>query len=114
MNLLADEGVDRPIVEQLRQEGHHVLYIAEMSPGIANDVILAQANSSRALLLTLDKDFGELVFRQGLIYAGLLPATKAQVVAMVLRERSIELLSSFSVITLGSVRIRKRKINGGN
>ena len=41
MNLLADEGVDRPIVEQLRLEGHSVLYIAEMSPGIDDDVILA-------------------------------------------------------------------------
>lgn len=34
MNLLADEGVDHPIVEQLRQEGHTVFYIAEMEPGI--------------------------------------------------------------------------------
>lgn len=56
MNLLANEGVDRPIVEQLRYDGHSVLYIAEMSPGIADDVILAQANDTDALLLTLDKD----------------------------------------------------------
>jgi hypothetical protein len=52
MNLLADEGVDRPIVEQLRKDGHSVVYIAEMSPGIADDVILAQANANNALLLT--------------------------------------------------------------
>ena len=32
MNLLADEGVDRPIVERLRQDNHPVLYIAEMEP----------------------------------------------------------------------------------
>lgn len=63
MNLLADEGVDRPIVEKLRREGHTVAYIAEMSPGIDDDTILDQANVNNALLLTLDKDFGELVFR---------------------------------------------------
>lgn len=120
MNLLADEGVDRPIVERLRQEGHTVLYIAEMSPGIADDTILAQANATYALLLTLDKDFGELVFRQGLVHAGVIlirlaglqPATKAQVVATVLNERGVEMLNAFSVIAPGSVRIRKRQVNG--
>jgi hypothetical protein len=32
MNLLADEGADRPTVDRLRQDGHEVAYIAEMSP----------------------------------------------------------------------------------
>ena len=97
-----------------------MLYIAEMSPGIDDDVILAQANTNNALLLTLDKDFGELVFRQGLVHAGVVlirlsglhPATKAQVVASVLNEHSTELLDAFSVIGPGSVRIRRRKANG--
>ncbi len=122
MNLLADEGVDRPIVEQLRREGHSVFYIAEMSPGLDDDVILAQANAAKALLLTLDKDFGELVFRQGLIHAGVIlirlaglqPTTKARLVAAVLREHDAELLNAFSVITPGSVRIRQQKINREN
>ncbi len=32
MKLLADEGVDRPIVDQLRQDGHQVFYVAEVDP----------------------------------------------------------------------------------
>lgn len=40
MNLFADEGVDRPIVERLREEGHTVLYIAEMSPSTAHGIVL--------------------------------------------------------------------------
>ncbi len=63
MNLLADESVDRPIVEQLRQDGHDVLYVAEMEPGIPDDVVLQRANEHQALLVTEDKDFGELVYR---------------------------------------------------
>jgi hypothetical protein len=39
MNLLADEGVERQIVEQLRKHGHAVLYIAEMEPGVSDDII---------------------------------------------------------------------------
>lgn len=122
MNLLADEGVDRPIVERLRRDGHHVLYIAEMSPGINDDVILTQANTDSALLLTLDKDFGELVFRRRLLHAGVIlirlaglqRSTKAQIVSEVLRSRNAELLNAFSVITPGNVRIRKRTTNGEN
>ena len=116
MNLLADEGVERQIVERLRQEGHVVLYIAEMEPGIEDDVILAQANSKQALLITLDKDFGELVYRQGLVHTGvilirlegLLPETKASLVAQVLQQRGSEMWQAFSVISHGTVRIRKK------
>ncbi len=34
MKLLTDEGVDRPIVERLRQERYTVLYIDEMLPSV--------------------------------------------------------------------------------
>ncbi len=40
MNLLADEGVDKQIVDQLRQDGHDVLYVAEMEPSIADNIVL--------------------------------------------------------------------------
>jgi predicted nuclease of predicted toxin-antitoxin system len=63
MNILADESVDRQIVERLRQDGHEVLYIAEMEPSIEDDLVLERANERSALLVTADKDFGELVFR---------------------------------------------------
>lgn len=117
MNLLADEGVDLPIVDKLRQDGHAVAYIAEMSPGIDDDTILRQANADKALLLTLDKDFGELVFRQGLVHAGVIlirlaglqPETKANIVAAAIREHETELLDSFSVISPGSMRIRQKR-----
>ena len=45
MNFLADENLDRQIVERLRQDGHTVLYVAEMAPGISDDVDLLSANA---------------------------------------------------------------------
>ena len=88
-----------------------------MSPGIDDDTMLRQANESGALLLTLDKDFGELVFRQGLVHsgvilvrlAGLQPATKADVVATALAEHDAESTNTFSVISPTSIRIRKQR-----
>ncbi len=115
MNLLADESVDQQIVTRLRQDEHVVLYVAEMSPSVSDDVVLQQARSGNFSLVTADKDFGELVFRQRLLHtgvillrlAGLTPETKAQLVSVVLKERTGELVGAFSVISPGAVRIRK-------
>lgn len=89
MNLVADESVDQPIVDRLRQDGHTVLSIADLDPGIADNAVLRLADQNSALLLTADKDFGELVFRMGNIHtgvvltrlAGLSPETKARIVS---------------------------------
>jgi hypothetical protein len=43
VNFLADESVDRQIVDRLRQEGHTVRYVAEMEPGIGDDIVLGLA-----------------------------------------------------------------------
>jgi hypothetical protein len=37
MNFLADEGVDRAVVARLRQEGHEVVYIAQLSPSLTDE-----------------------------------------------------------------------------
>jgi predicted nuclease of predicted toxin-antitoxin system len=115
MNLLADESVDRQIVERLRQDGHEVLYVAEMELGIPDDVVLERANEISALLVTADKDFGELVFRDkrlttdGVILlrlSGLSAERKAEIVSDAFRERAAEFTNHFSVISPGRIRIR--------
>ena len=70
MNFLADESVDQQIVDRLREDGHFVVYVAEMDPGIDDKDVLYAANQQMALLITADKGFGELVFRQRLVSKG--------------------------------------------
>ncbi len=114
MNLLADEGVDRPIVEALRREGHSVLYVAEMSPGLSDDAVLARAQRANALLMTADKDFGVLVFQRhqwtmGVILirlAGFSPSKKAEYVVRVLATYGEKMQGAFTVITPTQVRVR--------
>jgi predicted nuclease of predicted toxin-antitoxin system len=116
MRILADESIDRQIVNGLRQAGHSVDYVAEMDPGISDDHVLNLANEESALLLTADKDFGELVYRQhrvdpGVVLirlAGLSPAKKAELVAFVVSKHNAELAHSFTVITPGAIRLRRR------
>jgi predicted nuclease of predicted toxin-antitoxin system len=114
MNFLADESVDRQIVQRLRQDGHGVLSIAETDPGITDEAVLDLANRNASILLTSDKDFGEMVFLKqrlshGVILlrlAGLVPEVKASTTASAIRQHETEIPDSFSVITSRTIRIR--------
>jgi predicted nuclease of predicted toxin-antitoxin system len=65
LRLLANENVPRLFVARLHQRSHDVRWIWEEQRGIADPRVLAEALEQRRVLLTSDKDFGELVFRQG-------------------------------------------------
>ncbi|HEX9697799.1 MAG TPA: DUF5615 family PIN-like protein [Actinomycetota bacterium] len=60
MRLLADENVPRSVVNALRDSGHDVVWIRTDSPGIGDAAVLQRAADDRRILLTFDKDFGEL------------------------------------------------------
>ena len=115
MKLVADESVDFPIIVALRADGHDVVAVVELTPGINDEKVLELANQREALLLTGDKDFGELVYRLRRVHwgvvlvrlAGVDPHEKALLVARVFQARGSELPGAFSVIARTSVRIRK-------
>jgi predicted nuclease of predicted toxin-antitoxin system len=62
---LADECVDAGLVVRLRAAGHDVVYMAETAPSESDADVIARAQRDTRLLLTEDKDFGDLVFRRG-------------------------------------------------
>ena len=117
MTFFCDEGVERQVGERLRADGHEVSYVAEVDPGLSDDDVLSEARRLEAPLITNDKDFGELVFRQGrgsagvvlLRLAGLSLGSKARAVASAIREHGDELGGAFTVITSGTVRIRRHR-----
>lgn len=63
IKLLADECCDKELVSKLRLEGHDVWYVPEFRAGAGDDEILPLAVEEGRVLLTEDKDFGELVYR---------------------------------------------------
>ena len=65
MRLCANENIPEDCVLRLRKSGHDVLWIREISPGSPDNDVLALAAGEDRLLITFDKDFGELVFRRG-------------------------------------------------
>lgn len=63
MRFFADECCDAALVVALRDEGYDVVYAAEDFCGDTDDVILDAAFAAKRILITEDKDFGELVYR---------------------------------------------------
>jgi predicted nuclease of predicted toxin-antitoxin system len=76
---------------------------------------LGEANARGAVLVTADKDFGELVFRLGMLTTGVLllrlgdleTGDRAVLVGAVVGEHAEELPGAFAVLTSSKFRIRK-------
>lgn len=65
MRLCANENLPGDCIGALRASGHDVLWIRDAMPGAPDEAVLARALAEGRLLVTFDKDFGELVFRRG-------------------------------------------------
>lgn len=65
MRWLANENVPGDAVELLRSNGHDVAWVRTDSPGATDPQVLARAVAEQRILLTFDKDFGQLVFQAG-------------------------------------------------
>ncbi len=63
MRFLVNENVTGTVIQELRQRGHDVLSVKESMRSEHDDVILARAQREQPLVVTHDKDFGELAFR---------------------------------------------------
>ncbi len=117
MKIVTDENVDFLIVEILRENNFEVIHIGEVLPGADDDEILSLSNRESAILLTEDKDFGELVFRfkktnWGVILvrlSGLESETKAKLVCQAIKNHLEEMKHAFTVIEPNRTRIKNPK-----
>lgn len=114
MNILADENISFSIVMRLRADGHVVERMAEIAQGDPDTSVLAIANQQNAIILTEDKDFGDLVIRDRMQSVGVIlvrldgfsPTERAEIIARVVREHEDQLPGAFAVIKPRTVRIR--------
>ncbi len=66
MRFLADENFPGDAVAELRSRGHEVAWVVEDDSGATDIQVLSRAQGELRVLLTFDKDFGELAFRERL------------------------------------------------
>ncbi len=111
--IVADESVDFRIVTARRAAGLIVYSVAEELPSITDISVLSIAVEKQALLITEDKDFGELVFRLKLPHSGVLLIRieeahhKLSSVIVVIKEHYNDMINKFSVINDNKLRIKE-------
>ncbi len=115
MKFLTDESVDFPVIQFLRQQGFDVRAVSEEFPSKDDGFVLEAASKDDRVLITSDKDFGELVYRLKQLSKGVIllrveelyPVEKAELLMNVIRDKKDELLNAFTVIRKNLIRIRK-------
>lgn len=114
MRILANENFPGPILKELRRRGHDVVSVKESMRGASDREVLAKAQQEDRLVVTFDKDFGELAYRFRL------PATSGVILfrlsgsnpeidnarALAALESGIDWAGNFSVVTNDLIRVR--------
>jgi predicted nuclease of predicted toxin-antitoxin system len=118
MRFLFDQSADFRLISHLQELSHDVVAISRnYPPGLADEDILTIARTERRILVVADRDFGELIFHQRLVHAGViffrLPGaqlqTKIDHLNRVLDEYAGELeRGEFLVVTPGQIRVAGR------
>jgi len=114
MKLVADESVDFGIIHRLRQMGIDVVSVSENSSGIKDSEVLKIAAEKQCLLVTEDKDFGELIYRLKLVHSGILlirlndipRKERIEFVAEIIEKHFDKLQGNFSVLSKSGLRIK--------
>lgn len=115
MRFLVDESAGTAVVNYLRGAGHDVVAVAEAMPQADDASILATAVAETRIIVTNDKDFGELLFRNPLGHAGIIllrlrdesAANRVRVLQAVLDQHSGAVAGRFVVAREGHIRVRQ-------
>jgi Domain of unknown function (DUF5615) len=115
MRLLADENFPGAAVARLRSAGHDTLWVRTAASGASDPDVLSWAAREGRILLTFDKDFGELAMAAALpAGCGIIlfripmpgPLEVGQHLADLITARD-DWAGHFSVIEPGRVRLRR-------
>ena len=71
IKLLADENVPQKTLRVLKRKGIDIKSLLDFSPGLRDEAVTEIANRENRVIVTFDKDFGELIFRKKLKIPGL-------------------------------------------
>ncbi len=114
LKFLIDVGVGKKVEEFLSVEGYDVKCISFIDPRMKDIDILNIAASESRMIITMDKDFGELVYNSKLTNSGVLllrleeatSVRKVEVIKTILKDFSAAIVNKFCVYKDGKLRIR--------
>jgi predicted nuclease of predicted toxin-antitoxin system len=112
MRFLIDECTGSKVAEWLQGAGYEVFSVFDQARGVSDNEILAKAFFENWLLITNDKDFGEMIFRERRNHHGVVfmrlederPANKIEVLQRLIAAYADRLPEQFVVVTETKVR----------
>ncbi|MCU0424582.1 MAG: DUF5615 family PIN-like protein [Candidatus Kapabacteria bacterium] len=116
MKILANENFPAPSIRVLRLASCQVKSIKEEMPGISDEEVLRIAVQEERVILTFDRDYGELLFRYRLVpppavvyfrYKGQLPESAGKILLELIQEQQLNIEGYFTIIDANGVRQRK-------
>ena len=113
MRFLADESCDFIVVKALRAAGHDVLIVSEIAPRAEDSEVIELALKEKRILLTEDKDFGQLVYAHGqktlgVIFLRFPFSARQQIsgeVSNLVKQKGESLVGCFVTVQPGRIRI---------
>lgn len=117
MRFILDVPIGKAVAQWLRELGHDVLEVRDIDPQLTDVDILQIAVRENRVVITVDKDFGELAIRQGYSHRGIVrlpdvpvPARKALLEAVL--QNYADALLKGALITVSRDRVRIRYSSG--
>ena len=116
MDFVADESCAGPVIRALREAGHDVIAISETTPSADDEVVILRALRENRVLITEDRDFGEMVYSRGSASAGVIymrfdsraRRSKPNAVVEAVAKLGARLQNSFAVVEPDRVRWGRR------
>jgi predicted nuclease of predicted toxin-antitoxin system len=113
MRFLADVNVESEIVDHLRQNGYDIKWIPDYDRQMSDEALLDMAVTEKRILITNDKDFGELAFRQRRPLVGIIllrvtgqrTRDKIRVLGSLLEDHQSKIPGSFIVLSKDKIRV---------
>jgi len=112
MRFIVDECTGPAVARWLEAGGHDVYSVFDQSRGDDDDEVLRRAVAENRILITNDRDFGELIFREGRSHGGVVflrlhderSGSKIRVLSDLLAQHAAQLAGQFVVVTESQVR----------
>jgi len=118
MKLIANENFPFPSIKVLRENNFDIVSVIENFPGITDTEVLEYARKEKRIILTFDKDYGNLIFKiqkptpLGIVLFRLTPKNPlepANILMTQIFNQNIKLINKFTVITRTHIRQRNLK-----
>jgi len=115
MRFLVDESFPYSAADRLRRRGHDVVAVRDHLRGAPDEDVIAKARSEDRVLVTADKDFGEMIFRRGDTAPGVLlirsrssrPSVRVDLAIKAVDDLGEVLVGSFAVAGEAGTRVRR-------